>query len=130
MWLEKLYLILFEIIMRVLLCLCSVCVVLLQLAMPGTGEVSLGGPDEQLNVTNNLRVIPGDVGDVRLGVTYPFDTPVYWQLPKQFLGDRVRICMHFQLYDCGNLETLINKIKLYIKHEYTYLSCPRHKSMK
>lgn len=59
------------------------------LAMPGTGEVSLGGPDEQLNVTNNLRVIPGDVGDVRLGVTYPFDTPVYWQLPKQFLGDRV-----------------------------------------
>jgi hypothetical protein len=64
--------------------------------MPGTGEVSLGGPDEQLNVTNNLRVIPGDVGAVRLGVTYPFDTPVYWQLPKQFLGDRVRICMHFQ----------------------------------
>jgi len=115
--------------MRVLLCLCSVCV-LFQLAMPGTGEVSLGGPDEQLNVTNNLRVIPGDVGDVRLGVTYPFDTPVYWQLPKQFLGDRVRICMHFQLYKYGNLGTLINKIKLYIKHDYTYLSCPRHKSMK
>jgi len=98
------------VILRVLLCLCSVCV-LFQLAMPGTGEVSLGGPDEQLNVTNNLRVIPGDVGDVRLGVTYPFDTPVYWQLPKQFLGDRVRICMHFQLYEYGNLGTLINKIK-------------------
>jgi hypothetical protein len=48
-------------------------------------------------VTNNLRVIPGDVGDVRLGVTYPFDTPIYWQLPKQFLGDRVRIFMHFRL---------------------------------
>ena len=62
---------------------------LLQLAMPGTGEVSLGGSDGQLNITNNLRVIPGDAGDVRLGVTYPFDSPVYWQLPKQFLADRV-----------------------------------------
>jgi hypothetical protein len=72
-------------------------VVLLQLAMPGAGEVSLIGPDEQLNLTNNLRVIPGDVGDVRLGVTYPFDTPVYWQLPKQFLGDRVRMFTCFQL---------------------------------
>ena len=59
--------------------------------MPGTGEVNLGGPDGQLNITNNLRVIPGDAGDVRLGVTYPFDSPVYWQLPKQFLGDRVSI---------------------------------------
>lgn len=25
-----------------------------------------------------------------MGVNYLFDTPIYWQLPKQFLGDRVR----------------------------------------
>jgi hypothetical protein len=76
----------------------AMCVVLLQLAMPGTGELSLVGSDGQLNITNNLQVIPGDIGDVRLGVSYPFDTPVYWKLPKQFLGDKVRNVMHFHLY--------------------------------
>lgn len=88
------------------------CVVLLQLAMPGTGEVSLAGPNEHLNITNNLQVIPGDIGDVQLGVTYPFDTPVYWQLPKQFLGDRVRICMHFQLYKYRLSEKIIEDLRI------------------
>jgi len=45
----------------------------------------------QLNVTNNLRVIPGTVGDLEIGVKYLFDTPVYWQLPKRFTGDKVVI---------------------------------------
>lgn len=40
-------------------------------------------------MSNNLRIIPGDAGDVEMGVNYLFDTPIYWQLPKQFLGDRV-----------------------------------------
>jgi len=44
----------------------------------------------QLNVTNNLRIIPGTVGNVEIGVKYLFDTPVYWQLPKRFTGDKVR----------------------------------------
>lgn len=26
-----------------------------------------------------------------MGVKYLFDTPVYWQLPKQFSGDKVSI---------------------------------------
>jgi hypothetical protein len=86
-------------------------VVLLQLAMPGTGEVRLAGPNERLNITNNLQVIPGDTGDVQLGVTYPFDTPVYWQLPKQFLGDRVRICMHFWLYEYRISEKIIKNFR-------------------
>ncbi|KDR22194.1 Laminin subunit alpha-1, partial [Zootermopsis nevadensis] len=60
-----------------------------QICYVNVSEVSLAGPNEHLNITNNLQVIPGDIGDVQLGVTYPFDTPVYWQLPKQFLGDRV-----------------------------------------
>jgi len=45
----------------------------------------------QLNVTNNLRVIPGTIGDLEIGVKYLFDTPVYWQLPKRFTGDKVVI---------------------------------------
>lgn len=44
----------------------------------------------KLNVINNLRLIPGFTGDVGIGVNYLFDAPVYWQLPNQFLGDRVR----------------------------------------
>ena len=42
-----------------------------------------------LNVTNNLRTIPGDTEDVKIGISYLIDTPVYWKLPKQFLGDKV-----------------------------------------
>lgn len=45
----------------------------------------------QLNVTNNLRVIPGTIGNVEIGVKYLFDTPVYWQLPKVFIGDKVSL---------------------------------------
>lgn len=57
--------------------------------MPGGGEVTLNGVDRGLNVTNNLRTIPGDTEDVKIGVSFLFDTPVYWQLPQQFLGDKV-----------------------------------------
>lgn len=45
----------------------------------------------KLNITNNLRIIPGDSEDVEIGVNFLyFDSPVYWSLPKQFLGDKVR----------------------------------------
>lgn len=56
----------------------------------------------QLNVTNNLRVIPGTIGDLEIGVKYLFDTPVYWQLPKRFTGDKVVIkytTMKIRIYD-------------------------------
>nr|XP_018899369.1 PREDICTED: laminin subunit alpha-1 [Bemisia tabaci] len=59
----------------------------INLAVPGGGEMSLNS--EGLNVTNNLRIIPGDLGDVQIGVSFLFDTPVYWQLPASFLGDKV-----------------------------------------
>lgn len=45
--------------------------------------------EKQLNITNNLRIIPSEEGNVELGVNYLFDTPVYWQLPHIFLGDKV-----------------------------------------
>ncbi|XP_071452213.1 laminin subunit alpha-2-like [Hetaerina americana] len=43
----------------------------------------------RLDLVNNLQMIPGDAGDVRIGVSYLFDTPIYWQLPKPFLGDKI-----------------------------------------
>lgn len=43
----------------------------------------------KLNVTNNLRLIPGFTGIIEVGVNYLFDAPVYWQLPDSFLGDKV-----------------------------------------
>uniref|UniRef100_T1HX12 Laminin subunit alpha-2 n=1 Tax=Rhodnius prolixus TaxID=13249 RepID=T1HX12_RHOPR len=59
-----------------------------KLAMPGhNGVIKKNG--KQLNITNNLRIIPSVDGDVELGVSYLFDTPVYWQLPVQFLGDKI-----------------------------------------
>lgn len=45
----------------------------------------------KLNVTNNLRLIPGETGDIEIGVNYLFDAPLYWQLPETFLGDRVSL---------------------------------------
>lgn len=48
----------------------------------------------KLNVTNNLRLIPGDSGDIDIGVNYLFDAPVYWQLPNDFLGDKVAIYIY------------------------------------
>lgn len=53
--------------------------------------MTLNGVDRGLNVTNNLRTIPGDTEDVKIGVSFLFDTPVYWQLPRQFLGDKVQL---------------------------------------
>ncbi len=44
----------------------------------------------KLNITNNLRLIPGSVGDIEIGVNYLFDAPIYWQLPNSFLGDKVQ----------------------------------------
>ena len=56
--------------------------------MPGNGGI-LNNGDKQLNITNNVRILTSDDGAVDLGVNNLFDVPVYWQLPKDFLGDMV-----------------------------------------
>ncbi|KAK6631889.1 hypothetical protein RUM44_006919 [Polyplax serrata] len=61
----------------------------INLAMPGEEEVTINGLDTGLNVTNNLRTLPGDSEDIKIGVSFLIDTPVYWKLPRQFLGDKV-----------------------------------------
>lgn len=60
-----------------------------QLANPDS--TALKPNNDRLNVTNNLRIIPGTLGHVEMGVKYLFDTPVYWQLPKRFTGDQVSV---------------------------------------
>ncbi|XP_015607311.1 laminin subunit alpha-1 [Cephus cinctus] len=42
-----------------------------------------------LNVTNGLTIIPGTEGDVTLPSSLYYSYPLYWQLPKSFLGDKV-----------------------------------------
>ncbi|XP_054282487.1 laminin subunit alpha-1 [Macrosteles quadrilineatus] len=61
----------------------------INLAVPGSKGMSLNGDESRLNITNNLRIIPGDAWDVEIGVSYLFDSPVYWQLPSNFLGDKI-----------------------------------------
>ncbi|XP_014250027.1 laminin subunit alpha-1 isoform X2 [Cimex lectularius] len=60
----------------------------INLAIPGNGGM-VKKDARHLNITNNLRIIPGDEGNVEMGVNYLVDAPVYWQLPKQFLGDKL-----------------------------------------
>ena len=61
---------------------------MMQLALPGDGQLHYRTGETQLNVTNNLRIVPDVRGDVMIGVSQFFDTPLYWQLPSKFLGDR------------------------------------------
>ncbi|XP_046676227.1 laminin subunit alpha-1 isoform X3 [Homalodisca vitripennis] len=61
----------------------------INLAVPGSRGMSLNGDESRLNITNNLRIIPGDAWDVEIGVSYLFDSPVYWQLPSNFLDDKI-----------------------------------------
>ena len=60
-----------------------------QLTLPDERSVTLTPGRTRLNVTNSLRVVPSQTGDVTLRLAAPLDTPIYWQLPQQFLGDKV-----------------------------------------
>ena len=51
--------------------------------------MTLTDDQTRLNVTNSLRVLPGFSGDVTVGLKYPSDAPIYWELPPEFLGDKV-----------------------------------------
>ena len=46
--------------------------------------------DTRLNITNQLHVIPGIYGDVTIGTSSPFLAPLYWQLPPEFMRDKVQ----------------------------------------
>ena len=58
--------------------------------------------ETQLNVTNNLRIIPGTDGDVRIGVSQMFDTPLYWRLPDTFLRDKILSYGGYLRFTVGN----------------------------
>ncbi|CAL4064924.1 unnamed protein product, partial [Meganyctiphanes norvegica] len=62
-----------------------------QLALHGSRTIDFvdGEANTNLNVTNQLHVIPGTEGDVSIGTYYPFHAPLYWQLPRDFMRDKV-----------------------------------------
>ena len=69
--------------------------------------------ETQLNVTNNLRIIPGQDGDVMIGVSQMFDTPLYWRLPEIFLKDKVLSYggyIRFTIHNEGGSTLLPNNI--------------------
>ena len=43
----------------------------------------------RLDVSHGLLVVPGDRGNSAIGVERLFTTPLYWNMPKPFLGDKV-----------------------------------------
>ena len=45
--------------------------------------------DTNLQVSQGLLLVPGDKGDEVIGVKRLFTTPLYWSLPRVFLGDKV-----------------------------------------
>lgn len=54
-----------------------------------SGTETLTGAEARLDQAGKLAMIPGSVGNLLMGVSSVFDAPIYWQLPKQFLGDKV-----------------------------------------
>lgn len=53
-----------------------------------------------LNKTNGLTVIPETEGDVTFPSNLQPEYPLYWQLPKSFLGDKVIqkiVCSFFNI---------------------------------
>ncbi|XP_071547005.1 laminin subunit alpha-1-like isoform X2 [Panulirus ornatus] len=62
----------------------------INLALPGERILSFEDGETRLNVTNQLHVIPGTEGDVNIGSSLLFDAPLYWQLPREFMRDKVR----------------------------------------
>ncbi|MPC29133.1 Laminin subunit alpha-2 [Portunus trituberculatus] len=61
-----------------------------QLALPGERILSFGSGETRLNVTNQLHVIPGTEGNVSIASSLLFDAPLYWQLPREFMRDKVK----------------------------------------
>ncbi|XP_050712288.1 laminin subunit alpha-1-like isoform X2 [Eriocheir sinensis] len=62
----------------------------INLALPGERILSFGSGETNLNVTNQLHVIPGTEGNVSIVSSLPFDAPLYWQLPREFMRDKVK----------------------------------------
>ncbi|KAG0726288.1 Laminin subunit alpha-2 [Chionoecetes opilio] len=61
-----------------------------QLALPGERILSFGSGETRLNRTNHLHMIPGTEGNVSIVSSLLFDAPLYWQLPREFMRDKVK----------------------------------------
>ena len=51
--------------------------------------LSITRGNTNLQVSQGLLLVPGDKGDEVIGVQRLFTTPLYWSLPRVFLGDKV-----------------------------------------
>ncbi|KAK8738877.1 hypothetical protein OTU49_003716 [Cherax quadricarinatus] len=62
----------------------------INLALPGERTLNFEDGETRLNITNQLHVIPGTEGHVTIGSSLLFEAPLYWQLPREFMRDKVR----------------------------------------
>ena len=51
--------------------------------------MSISRGQTQLRSSHGLLVIPGEKKDIKVGVESIFTTPLYWSIPKMFLGDKI-----------------------------------------
>ncbi|UYV76881.1 LAMA2 [Cordylochernes scorpioides] len=67
-------------------------------------EVTMDVGVEEIVKVYGYQVIPGHTGSVSMAVPYVLDQPLYWSLPKDFLGDKVSAYngrLHFRLDSPG-----------------------------
>jgi hypothetical protein len=60
-----------------------------QLAFSGGRNLVVSRGQSELALSNGLLVVPGEKGDVKIGVESIFTTPLYWSAPAIFLGDKI-----------------------------------------
>ena len=60
-----------------------------QLASYGGRNLIVSRGDSRLEQSHGLLVVPGEHGDVKIGVKSIFTTPLYWRAPQIFLGDKI-----------------------------------------
>ncbi|KAL7642435.1 UNVERIFIED_CONTAM: hypothetical protein RMT77_006996 [Armadillidium vulgare] len=61
----------------------------INLALPGDRRLKLSDEETRLNITNQLYVIPNTDSDIKIGTSLPFLAPIYWQLPQEFMKDKI-----------------------------------------
>ncbi|XP_067126672.1 LOW QUALITY PROTEIN: laminin subunit alpha lam-3-like [Centruroides vittatus] len=52
-------------------------------------EVEFGVGNDEISALQGFRVIPGQTLNTKMNIPYVLDQPLYWNLPKEFLGDKV-----------------------------------------
>lgn len=98
-----------------MICICFNSIVNLQINKIGDNNLDLYAEDMNLdlNVTGGITLIPDTEGNVTIETNYELPAPLYWSLPKKFLGDRVTSYggfLKFSIENTGTSDRISNMI--------------------